>query len=772
MSAPPLNRQPASESFFRAPLVPATLAITGGIVVDRFISTPTVVALLFAVVCLILWAVLTYLRANRLALVYLALTGVGFGAAYHHFRRDDLAADDLSRFAPDEPRPVRMRGVVDEEPLRLPGAVDPLRSTEQPPHATLVIRATQIDERGDWRPVSGRVWVNVSAVLAEMHLGDTIELTGRLAKVSGPANPGEFDLAELMRDHGIHCRLEVRKSADAVVRIERGWQRSVGGWLAVVRQRGQQELARALPDETAGVAQALLLGDGAPMTNADWSKYIRTGVIHVLAISGQHLVVLALFLWWALRLAGVGQRRGALCVALILLGYSLLTGGRPPALRSAVTVCAACGALILRRRTHAFNLFALAWLVVALVDPTDLFGTGCLLSFLSVGVLHWGVGPVLRPVEPDRLERVIDEARPTWLRVLRWLGWQVLEAYIVTLVLWLTITPLAASRYALVSPAGLLLGPPLTLLTSIALLAGFLFLLLAAIAPILAAPLVPLIHGPLALCARLVDAADGWRLGCIYVGEVPTWWLAIFYAVMLVLLAWPGWRPYWRRIALGGTGWLAVGLLAAAVRLPTNELRVTFLAVGHGGCTVLEAPDGRTLLYDAGAIAGPDVSRRQIAPYLWSRGVRRIDEVFLSHADLDHFNGLVGLLDRFAIGQVTLTPSFADKETAAVRLTLDRLRERNIPTRIVKAGDRLTAGTVELRVLHPPAVGPPGNENSRSLVLEVRHAEYVFLLTGDLEAEGTTYVLDQPRRRVDVLTFIPKYTMAHRAQRWRVARSR
>ena len=74
------------------------------------------------------------------------------------------------------------------------------------------------------------------------------------------------------------------------------------------------------------------------------------------------------------------------------------------------------------------------------------------------------------------------------------------------------------------------------------------------------------------------------------------------------------------------------------------------LPVGHGGCTVLETPDGRTLLYDAGALAGPEVTRRQIAPFLWSRGIRRIDEVILSHADLDHFNGLPSLLDRFAIG--------------------------------------------------------------------------------------------------------------------------
>ncbi len=82
-------------------------------------------------------------------------------------------------------------------------------------------------------------------------------------------------------------------------------------------------------------------------------------------------------------------------------------------------------------------------------------------------------------------------------------------------------------------------------------------------------------------------------------------------------------------------------------------MRCTFLAVGHGGCTVLEAPDGRTLLYDAGALGGPEGDRPPNLAFLWHRGISRIDEVFLSHADLDHFNGLPALLDRFAVGQVT-----------------------------------------------------------------------------------------------------------------------
>ena len=172
-------------------------------------------------------------------------------------------------------------------------------------------------------------------------------------------------------------------------------------------------------------------------------------------------------------------------------------------------------------------------------------------------------------------------------------------------------------------------------------------------------------------------------------------------------------RRRWRWGAAAGLGWLCVGLLCGAARLPSDELRCTFLAVGHGGCTVLETPDGRTLLYDAGALGGPDVTRRQIAPFLWYRGIHRIDEVFLSHADLDHFNGLPELLDRFAVGQVTCTPTFADKNTEGVRETLEVLREHGVPIRIVKAGDELKAGDVRLEVLHPPAVGP-GRQRERA----------------------------------------------------------
>jgi len=114
-------------------------------------------------------------------------------------------------------------------------------------------------------------------------------------------------------------------------------------------------------------------------------------------------------------------------------------------------------------------------------------------------------------------------------------------------------------------------------------------------------------------------------------------------------------------------------------------------------------------------------------------------------------DGLPALLERFAVGQVTCTPTFEKKTTEAVKLTLAILKRHGIPLRIVQAGDRLAAGAVQLDVVHPPAVGPEGSENARSMVLLVRHRDHALLLTGDLEDPGLARVLALAPLRVDVL---------------------
>jgi competence protein ComEC len=740
-----------ADSVWRAPLVPVALAATAGIVLDRYVgvplmlSLPAVVAGVVAWLCASLWS-----RSAALPLVCLGLAVGSAGAARHHLYRDVYPADDIGNYAPAEPRLAHLRGVLDEEPLRLRSATPKeFLSIAHPDPTVTVLAVTQLEEDDAWHPVSGRAELRVAGPLEGLHAGDEVDVLGLLSAPDGPANPGGFDEASHLRDRGIRATVLVHKVPDGVVRLTEGWPRSLRGRLAQVKAWGQTALDRYLPGQS-GLAQALLLGRGSPLTEADWEKYKRAGVVHVLVVSGLHVAVLGWFLWRLLWLVGVRGRPAAVAVALLVFGYALLTGPGMPILRGAVAVGVLCGGILLRRPVLFANALALAWLVIALLNPADLFTLGCRLSFLAVAVLHWGPGGWFRP-GADPLARLIEESRPAWQRALLGLGRLVWQSYLATLAVWLAEAPLVAADVHVVSPVALLIGPPLMLLSVVALASGFLLLLTAAVAW----PLAPLFALPagwsLTGCDWLVSKSLEVPGSSWYVSDTPAWWLWVLYLGLLAVLLLGPVRRRWGWALLAGAVWLCVGLLAVLPQRPADELRCTFLAVGHGGCTVLEAPDGRVLLYDAGALGGPDVTRRHIAPYLWSRGVRRVDEVFLSHADLDHFNGLVELMDRFAVGQVTLTPTFADKATGGVRLTLEEIDRRGIPRRVVRAGDWLTAGDVQLEVLHPPPEGPEGNENARSLVLLVRHAGHALLLTGDLEGPGLARVLGLPEAHVDVL---------------------
>ena len=128
-SAPEAAGCAAAPEYLAAPLAPAALAVTAGTLLDRHASLPMPVSLIAAAACLLAWFCMRGSPHRGLPLVYLALAGVAFGAAYHHYRRDVYAPDDIALHAKDEPAPVQLRGFLDEEPVRNRApADDPLRS--------------------------------------------------------------------------------------------------------------------------------------------------------------------------------------------------------------------------------------------------------------------------------------------------------------------------------------------------------------------------------------------------------------------------------------------------------------------------------------------------------------------------------------------------------------------------------------------------------------------------------------------------------------------
>ncbi len=427
--------------------------------------------------------------------------------------------------------------------------------------------------------------------------------------------------------------------------------------------------------------------------------------------------------------------------------------------RATVLVVVSCLARGLGRSSVAWNTWAAAGLLTLGWSPAGLFDTGTQLSFLAVAAImaSW---PCVVGRGPDALDQLIAESRPIWLRSwhwgIRWVG----QLLWLSGVVWLVSLPLVAYRFHLATPIGLVLNVLLWIPVAVALFAGLLVLVTAWL------PLLP------RLCGWICDTALSfieWSTGIasqlpgghVWVVGPPWWWVTVFYVALLVQQLTPRRLPRrWCCALLAG--WLMVGVCCGssatrAWRTYTSQpLRLSFIAVGHGACVLLELPSGQALLYDAGRMGSPRAAALPISSVLWARGIRHLDAIVLSHADADHFNAVPALLDRFSVGIIYVSPDMFRKPARALAALRDAVDADEVPIAILQESDQLRLGKqVTAWTLHPPSIpaagGGDAGDNAQSLVIQLDCGPYRILLTGDLEGTGLAELLAELPQQYDIL---------------------
>jgi competence protein ComEC len=208
-----------------------------------------------------------------------------------------------------------------------------------------------------------------------------------------------------------------------------------------------------------------------------------------------------------------------------------------------------------------------------------------------------------------------------------------------------------------------------------------------------------------------------------------------------------------RRIAVRGLlAWGVIGLAAGLMPQASGELSCRFLAVGHGLSVLMELPNGKTVLYDAGSMGDASRAAKVVAQELRRRGLRRIDALILSHADADHCNALPELLRALPIGSVLIGPGFLEDDQPLPRQIVEQCAARNVPVGLLAAGHQVVLHPeVSFRVLHPAEEFISEQDNPRSLVAAVEYQGRRILLTGDVEGEGLATLLRQSSLPCDVL---------------------
>jgi len=539
-----------------------------------------------------------------------------------------------------------------------------------------------------------------------------VAVRGTAVRAAGPRNPGGFDLRGYLERRGVEGRLLVAEVVSASPR-------------RTLLERFRRGVTAGLRPRQAALMEAMTLGVRQDLGDLR-STFAAAGLAHVLALSGLHVGVLMAALGRAA--AGLGRRRYPLLAA-ATAGYVWLVGPTPSVLRAAVMVLAGLAGLAAGYgRIQAWPSLALAALVTLLLSPGQLLDPSFQLSYLAVGGML-----LLAPALLRRLGRPPSGGRgppPAWPARLVRLALPALVASTAAQIPSLSLVAGSFGRVPLVSPLVNLVAVPLA---GVLVPLGFAAALLGLLAPP-AAALLNHVTGPLA-SLLLALAAVGSRLPHLGWGEVAPLGHACFALALAALALWlHGRLRAWRALLVA----LCAGGVCFAAGPAHSVPEVVFLDVGQGDATLIRLPGRVEVLVDGGGtpFSDRDVGAQVVLPALRALGVRALDVVVATHADLDHVEGLATVLTELPVGTLVMGPPWP-------RAAIDgRLRAiaaaRGIPVHRARRGEIWRFGrgrrAAELDVLHPPAGAlPTSNENSIALLLRYGGAPQVLML-GDAPA--------------------------------------
>ena len=690
-----------------------------------------------------------------------ALLAMAFAGAFAVSARDAADAHarglaDLSSFTTE---PLTITGHLLRDPLN--------RATRQ----SLDIETEEI---GAPRRRSGiRVSLYSDAgALAPLPLryGDRVRFTARLRLPRNFRNPGAWDYRGYLWSHGISATASI--AADKVERLPGFGGTRAGAWQAGARRAVLRQVQRVWPQHA--LLDAMLVGDTTEISRAIRLDFQRSGTYHVLVVSGMNVSMLAVVVFWTLRRLRFGELLASILSIALAAGYAWIADAGAPIVRAALMLALFLATRLIYRERSLLNTIGAAALVLLAFDPRALFDASFQLTFLAVLAIGGVAVPLLQvtfapysqalrdlslvardPALPPRVAQFRLDLRLIADRLAAFAGKRagtflacagpraaifVYEVVVVSAAINLVLVlPMAvyfhrATLFAV--PANLVVVPA----TAVLMPAAALAVAIAPFAAWLAKPAAMVAAAALRVVTAAVSVAGGARIGDVRVAS-PTMWLVLLSALAVGLAVLLARRS--RAWALAAVGLLlsCAVLLAfappAGPRHGAGALEVTVIDVGQADSTLLVTPDGRTILVDAAGSLGPwqsefDFGEDVISPYLWSRGITRLDVVAATHAHSDHVGGMASVIANFRprelwIGAGAVTPPLASLMRSASQQGAAVIRRR--------AGDSFVFGGASVEVLSPPSGWTPLKvTNNDSLVLRVAHGETAVLLAGDAEA--------------------------------------
>lgn len=757
------------------PLLPLLLAVMAGIscgyileIQRLWLTAGLFAGLLATIVCA--WRGLKYLIMPAAMIVMFVISVLNISPYLYEKPEPEHIVHHAG------PDPVIVEGLISAPPQVFPDKTQ------------LIISAQRLRINDTVIPVNGNILLNC-VTDQPFRYGQVIRFKTKLKVPHSFHNHGGFDYEKALRFRGILVHGFINNPAGIIVLRE-----NQGHPLRMQLEAFRRELKtviRANAGSPAGeMIQALILGEQKEIPKEIREQFNRTGTAHIIAISGFHVGIIALFSILIVRMImktsyhlllrfNISKVSMALSFIPIVV-FTLIAGMGISVVRAAIMALAFLIAILLGKDRDLYNTLALAGLVILVVSPPSLFDISFQLSFSAVaGILF--MTPKLTALIPEPSPEGKSGVQIFIRRRLR----DIALFMIVSISATLGTLPLVAfyfNRMSLITlPANMVVVPILGMLA-----------LPVCVAVIVAAPFSATLAAWLVkLSALLVEIAlsvlgylssISWAAYYVVTPDMPE--IIAYYLLLVILFALLDHRINKRGDPPVGTethlrrGRMLKGALAGLIfflfgyalhghltETRNRDLRITAIDVGQGASTLVRFPDGKKMLVDGGGFFNDDfdIGRYVLAPFLWHQKIRRIDIVVLTHVHPDHLNGLKFVVENFNVGEVW---SGGHESAAESFLHFKRIiTERSIPYRLVSAlTPMIQIDGVNVRILNPvvPVNRHDGREkyddiNNLSVVAKLTYGAVGILLPADIsESTERRLVRQGADIRSDVL-FVPHH---------------
>jgi competence protein ComEC len=709
-------------SWSTRPAVRIVLLLTTGILLSDIIrSTSMVLFALFATTLIAVGIFYLHSRSSLWTALALHLLVVVMGLFVATMRRSGIEKDVLNpRYNGEK---VTLDGRIASEPIGKGTRTEMLMSTKTVGREGVEY---QIERQILIQVARSARWENSDS----LEIGDIVRLSGTLEPLPGARNPGEFDYGRYLALNGVQGFVSVRDT-NSVHRELKAGHLVLSDLIGIAQNDIYRVFDRYHKPEEASFLKGVVFGYRGDLSAEIKQSFMDTGTIHILAVSGSNVVVVGLIFYSIIGFFRVSQRTATALTLLGLLWYMVITGMSPSVIRATIMGAAILVGTVIGRKADIYNSLAVAALVMLLWDPMFLRDVGFLLSFtavISIVYFYPRIEPIVLLI-PQKIE---------WLKFLE----PALKLFAVSVAAQLGTIPFTAYFFGRVSLISVLANLLVVPLSGVNTLLGFATIAFSFVSAWMASSYAALNDLLVSFLLKFVMWSS--KVPYAYVETLDTGVLfAATYSLCVAALFHLREPRYLVKVGIVFLIVLNCLCFIDAAARPAPSLSMTAIDVGQGDALLLEFPNMKHVLVDAGPTSGAiDAGQRNIAPFLKRKGIASLDAIILTHPHDDHVGGCRYLLENFNVRRLIVGDTAP--VTGIYREVVETARRHGVPIELVRAGMSLQFDlTTRILVLHPTSRLRQGNLNNQSIVLKAVYGSSSLLLMGDAEWDDERWMVEE-----------------------------